>query len=243
VFYATTTTGKCGLRINLRATQLLPTLADVTLDPTAPLGLRERKKRAARRAMSEAAFKLAAEKGVEQVRVEDIANAVGVSPRTFNNYFSSKEEAICSSIVERQVRVLEALRERPPEESLWEAVTAATLETYGREGEPNRDTVKVARSMILHPSVHGEFLKAHATVERVLAAGILERAGSGPENALNARLMAAIVESAVKTAFLNWLMNEGAEPFLETVAVLLREAAKGIPSLTEPEPVKRPKKQ
>lgn len=234
---------KCGVRINLRAPQLLPILSVVPPDSTAPLGLRERKKRAARRAMSEAALKLAAEKGVEQVRVEDIANAVGVSPRTFNNYFSSKEEAICSFIVERQERVLEALRERPPEEPLWEAVSAATLETYGRDGEPNRDTVQVARSMILHPSVHGEFLKAHATVERVLAEGILERAGAGAENALNARLMAAIVESAVKTAFFNWLMHEGAEPFLETVEALLREASQGIPSLTRPEPVKKPKKQ
>ncbi|MEV6910086.1 TetR/AcrR family transcriptional regulator [Amycolatopsis sp. NPDC051071] len=214
----------------------------MTTDPVAPLGLRERKKRAARRAMSEAALKLAAEKGVEQVRVEDIASAVGVSPRTFNNYFSSKEEAICSFVVERQERVREALRERPPGESLWEAVTTATLETYRREGEPNRDSVKIARSMILHPAVHGEFLKAHATVERVLAEAILERAGAGTENALNARLMAAIVESAVKTAFFNWLTNDGAEPFLETVEVLLREASAGVPSLTGPGPVKSPKK-
>ncbi|WP_152546715.1 TetR/AcrR family transcriptional regulator [Amycolatopsis orientalis] len=212
-------------------------------DPVAPLGLRERKKRAARRAMSEAALKLAAEKGVEQVRVEDIASAVGVSPRTFNNYFSSKEEAICSFIVERQERVREALRERPAGETLWEAVSAATLEAYGSSGEPDRGTVKVARSMMLHPSMHGEFLKAHATVEQVLAEAILERAGAGPENALNARLMAAIVESAVKTAFFNWLTNEGAEPFLETIESLLREAATGVPSLTGPESVKKPKKK
>ncbi|MFJ8914274.1 TetR/AcrR family transcriptional regulator [Amycolatopsis sp. NPDC102389] len=215
----------------------------MTLDPAAPLGLRERKKRAARRAMSEAALKLALEKGVDQVRVEDIANAVGVSPRTFNNYFSSKEEAICSFIVERQERVREALRDRPPEEPLWDAVTAATLEAYGRDGVPNRQAVLFARSMITHPSVHGEFLKAHATVERVLADAILERAGAGPENALNARLMAAIVEAAVKTAFFTWLMNEGRDPFFETIEVLLREAAAGVPSLTGPERAKKPKKK
>ena len=223
---------KCGVRINLRATQLLPTLAVVTLDPAAPLGLRERKKRAARRAMSEAALKLALEKGVEQVRVEDIANAVGVSPRTFNNYFSSKEEAICSFIVERQELLREALRERPSEETLWDAVTTATLEAYSVLGEPNREAVTLARSLLLHPSVQGEFLKAHAQVEQVLADAILERAGTGAENALNARLMAAIVESAVKTAFFSWLINEGAGPFLETLAVLLREASAGVPSLT-----------
>ncbi len=236
---------KCGVRINLRAPQLLPTLAVVTLDPAAPLGLRERKKRAARRAISEAALRLAVEKGVEQVRVEDIATAVGVSPRTFNNYFSSKEEAICSFIVERQERLREALRERPAEETLWEAVSAATVEAYSALGEPNRDSVTLARSLLLHPAVQGEFLKAHAKVEQVLADAILERAGAGAENALNARLMAAIVESAVKTAFFSWLIYEGAGPFLETLAVLLREASAGIPSLTGsgPEPVKKPKKK
>ncbi len=223
---------KCGVRINLRATQLLPTLTVVTTNPAAPLGLRERKKRAARRAMSEAALKLALEKGVEQVRVEDIASAVGVSPRTFNNYFSSKEEAICSFIVERQELLREALRERPSEETLWDAVTTATLEAYSVLGEPNREAVTLARSLLLHPSVQGEFLKAHAQVEQVLADAILERAGTGAENALNARLMAAIVESAVKTAFFSWLINEGAGPFLETLAVLLREASAGVPSLT-----------
>ncbi|WP_410659351.1 TetR/AcrR family transcriptional regulator [Amycolatopsis sp. lyj-112] len=188
--------------------------------------------------MSEAALKLAMEKGVEQVRVEDIASAVGVSPRTFNNYFSSKEEAICSFIVERQELLREALRERPPEETLWEAVTTATLEAYSVLGEPNRDAVTLARSLLLHPSVQGEFLKAHAQVEQVLADAILERAGTGAENALNARLMAAIVESAVKTAFFSWLINEGTGRFLETLDVLLREASAGVPSLTRPNPKK-----
>ncbi|MER6670178.1 TetR/AcrR family transcriptional regulator [Amycolatopsis japonica] len=215
----------------------------MTSNPTAPLGLRERKKRAARRAMSEAALRLAMEKGVEQVRVEDIANAVGVSSRTFNNYFSGKEEAICSFIVERQELLREALRERPSDETLWEAVGTATLEAYGSLGEPNRDSVELARSLLLHPSMQGEFLKAHAKVEQVLADAILERAGASAENALNARLMAAIVESAVKTAFFSWLINEGTGRFLETLEILLHEAAAGVPSLTGPEPVKKPNKQ
>ena len=57
-------------------------------------GMRERKKLATREALSAAALRLALEHGPENVRVDDIAEAAGVSPRTYNNYFSSREQAI-----------------------------------------------------------------------------------------------------------------------------------------------------
>ena len=46
-----------------------------------------------------------------------------VSPRTFNNYFASKYEAICALALDRSYRIGEALRARPAGESLWDAIT------------------------------------------------------------------------------------------------------------------------
>src|ERR1700712_4520395 len=60
--------------------------------------LRERKKRATREALQGAALRLALEHGPDNVRVEDIAQAAGVSSRTYNNYFSSREQAIVAAI-------------------------------------------------------------------------------------------------------------------------------------------------
>ena len=64
-------------------------------------GLRERKKDETRSALSWAAIQLTVERGFDNVRVEDIAAEAGVSPRTFNNYFSSKGEAIAARHLDR----------------------------------------------------------------------------------------------------------------------------------------------
>ncbi len=58
------------------------------------LGLRERKRLATRRAIQIAVLDLVAEKGLERVTVDEISRVADISPRTFFNYFASKEEAI-----------------------------------------------------------------------------------------------------------------------------------------------------
>src|ERR1700730_17662225 len=75
-----------------------------------PHGLRARKKLATRQALGAAAMRLAIEHGLENVLVEDIAAAADVSPRTFNNYFASKYEAICALPVDQSYRDRPRLR-------------------------------------------------------------------------------------------------------------------------------------
>ncbi|GAB3273064.1 TetR family transcriptional regulator [Sinomonas notoginsengisoli] len=59
----------------------------------APGTLRERKKERTRRAIHNAAFALAADRGLGQVTIADICAAAGISERTFFNYFPSKAAA------------------------------------------------------------------------------------------------------------------------------------------------------
>ncbi len=55
-------------------------------------GLRERKKRATRRAISDAATALFMTKGFDNTSVVEIAEVVGVSPQTVLNYFPAKTD-------------------------------------------------------------------------------------------------------------------------------------------------------
>jgi AcrR family transcriptional regulator len=200
--------------------------------------LRESKKQAARRALGRAALQLATERGLDQLRVDDIATKAGVSPRTFNNYFSSKEEAICSFNIERQEELRDAVLARPAEESLWEAVVNAVIEQNSLEGGPPREYVQRVRLLVRHPSLQGEFLKAHARMEAILADAIAQRAGvesrksPGTTGYLHARLMAGAVGTATRIAMHHWLFNEDQESFLPTLTDLLHELSQGLPSIT-----------
>jgi len=65
----------------------------MTTDVAEP-GLRERKRLATRRAIQLAVLDLVAQRGLENVTVDEISRIADISPRTFFNYFASKEEAL-----------------------------------------------------------------------------------------------------------------------------------------------------
>src|ERR1043165_4070372 len=155
-------------------------------------GHRERKKQQTREALSWAALRLAVERGVDNVLVEDIAAAAGVSPRTFNNYFSSKYEAIVWRELDRGVRIGDTLRDRPPDEPLWQAVEHAVLAIYGDDHATTPDTAWTdgLRDLIASPLLTAENLKAEAAMARALAEAIAERLGMDAAQDMYPRVIA-----------------------------------------------------
>jgi AcrR family transcriptional regulator len=195
------------------------------------LGLRARKKLATREALGLAALRLALERGLDNVRVNDIAAAAGVSPRTYNNYFSSREEAICAFAVQRAQRIGAALRARPADEPLSDAIVSAMAQQYVAGGrEPDKAMIRMITSS---PTLRGEFLKSVAAIERPLAEAIAERTGTDPDRDLFPRVLAAATSSATRAATEYWLRPQTTAPFatvLRDALVWLAPAARSDPS-------------
>src|SRR4030088_299673 len=91
-------------------------------------GLRERKKLRTRTALIDSAFALFQHKGFEATTIDEIADAVDVSPRTFFRYFTSKEEVALSLVDDQLAALLDRVARRPPTESDLDALANAGME-------------------------------------------------------------------------------------------------------------------
>jgi AcrR family transcriptional regulator len=192
---------------------------------TDELGLRERKKQATREALRLAALRLAVEKGWDQVRVEDIAAEAGVSTRTFNNYFASKDEAFLATAYDRGARMQAALAARPAEEPLWQALINAVVHGFATEAVDRRQARRIRPTSTLA----AEQLKATIVIEQGLADGIARRIGADLEHDLYPRLVAAAAISATRVTIEHWLRTESDLPFPPVLREALERVAAGLP--------------
>jgi AcrR family transcriptional regulator len=169
-------------------------------------GLRERKKLATRKAIGRAAIRLAVERGLDNVLVEDIAAAAGVSPRTFNNYFSSKAEAILSLSLDRAEAIGAELRERPADEPLLEAITHAVVRQHDVAEPPTPEWNAGVRLAVSALPLRGEFLKIREASQVSLAEGIAARIGATSERDAFCWGMAGAVVSIIDIALDQYLL-------------------------------------
>ncbi|MEJ2890466.1 acyl-CoA-like ligand-binding transcription factor [Actinomycetospora aeridis] len=191
-------------------------------------GLRERKKLKTRRALGAAALELAVTHGLAEVTVEQIAEAADVSPRTFFNYFSSKEEAVVAADVERARDTAERLAERPAGEPVLESVRAVMREMVV-DAPRSREWIAQVRLVKSEPSLVPQQLAAYAAAEAHLTGIIADRTGLGPRD-LYPAVTAAAVMSAMRVATTRWLESDGDGDLVGVVDQVIDLLAVGLQS-------------
>lgn len=87
-----------------------------------PLGRRERKKAATRKAISDVATMMFLERGFDNVSIREVADAADVSPTTVFAHFPQKEALVFDEDDEQRDRLVSAVRDRPSGSTINRAI-------------------------------------------------------------------------------------------------------------------------
>jgi AcrR family transcriptional regulator len=162
-------------------------------------GLRERKKVATRRAISDAATALFMTKGFDNTSVVEIAEVVGVSPQTVLNYFPAKTDLFFDE-KEWYAGPLRAVRDRRPRKSPATAVRDWYLaDLQRRYDEGHLDGLAVYLQTIADSAtLRRRRLEDLATLTAELHAALDDT--SADRSTWDRQLSAAILTSAIMVA-------------------------------------------
>lgn len=144
-------------------------------------GLRERKKEQTRQALEETILRLVIEKGYENVTVEEVCEQVGISRKTFFNYFSSKRAAVLGrSYIPSKDMFLEAMEKCP--EANYLDVLAGCIE-HGLTSADTSDQIKDLRksAMLRSPEIFFRTNKSSLVLHPAITAALMEYLSKYPE--------------------------------------------------------------
>jgi AcrR family transcriptional regulator len=193
-------------------------------------GLRERKKAETRRALSSAALRLAEAHGPDRMTVEAIAEAAGVSPRTFFNYFSSKEDAVMGVNPSEPSDLLDDLVARPDGEPALEALRQMALAAAARL-EAQADELWARHNLTLrYPALAVRRAARYAEVERSLAEEIARRTGQDVDRDPFPALVVAGALAAIRVALTVWHERERPGPLAALFSTTFDQVAAGLPT-------------
>ena len=178
--------------------------------PSASESLKLRKQQGVRSALQDAAVELFLARGFENVTVEEIAHAAGVSRRTFFRYYESKEDVMVAHSERLGELLLAELAARPAEEPPLLAIRNAlvpAVQAAISERQLLRDAVRLLRG---NSPLRRAMMEHRNRLEERIAALMARRMGSVPGDKtpmLLAFLTRALQDSAVNA----WYDHETAD--------------------------------
>jgi AcrR family transcriptional regulator len=183
------------------------------------------------------ALDLVAERGLVNVTVEDIAAAANVSPRTFFNYFPSKEAALFGGGDPGRAN---DLRARIASESPGEPALTVLRTVLSRDAEAMTDEfrslggdpvdwlrrIRVARE---DPHVRAAHAAQMSMLERAIGEGLATRLGADPETDPYPWVLAAAAVGVVRACMAFWASSGATVPLGKLIDQAFQSLACGLP--------------
>ncbi|HUQ55762.1 TetR family transcriptional regulator [Lentzea sp.] len=150
--------------------------------------------------ISRHAVRLFAEQGVAGTSGEQIAQAAGVSERTFWRYFPHKESCVEPLLTQSVDAFCAVLRAWPAELELIDHLRAAYTPVIDSSSGGDVDSVlDVVRLTHGEPALRAVYLMLHERAENALVDVLARRLGQ-PEDAIDVRVQAAAMSAALRVA-------------------------------------------
>jgi AcrR family transcriptional regulator len=183
-------------------------------------GVRERKRIATRTAIQRAVLTLALDRGFDGVTVEEIRHAAGVSPRTFFNYFPTKEAAVLGDVPQMpDEEAIERFVEAGPGQPILDGMRDLLVSTVDQEPNPDGADIEALRHRLLreHPylftlrmaSMKQLELELVSVVERRLTRDDAVLAGDSERLHSRARLVTYVAFAGIRHAWSCWAETGG----------------------------------
>jgi AcrR family transcriptional regulator len=190
-------------------------------------GLRERKKILAREAIEDAALRLFRERGYENTSIEDIAEAVIMSPRTFFRYFASKEDVVFASWQDIVDTVVVFLSHYPQDECLYD-ILGAVLKHISVIFQARRErSLTMYQVVVATPALIPPYLFLLTGLEQTIHPIIIQR-WSIQQNDRYIILTIAATITTFRVTLQSWLQNGAQEDLSASVHENMERLRNGL---------------
>jgi AcrR family transcriptional regulator len=156
-----------------------------------------------RNALWDAAIDLFARKGFDETTVDDIAEAAGVSRRSFFRYFASKNDLLAQGMVSYGAALTAAIEACPRTFSLGEIMREVVRQVAeGAAAQPQ--TRKIMEIAAKYPAARDAQITRVAEVQELVAEAFAKRGRTGSKNEMTAHVLAGLTLSILSVTFRTW---------------------------------------
>lgn len=166
--------------------------------------LRDRKKEKTRQALIDASIKLFLKNGYDNTTVDDIAEHVEVSRRTFFRYFQSKESVVFTGHEGRITLFREILEKHFNAEKPLDGVRAALTE-FARDYANNAEDLRIEWEIVIaSPILIAKDVELDFEFESALAETLMDKRCIQPYTELNAKILAGALFGVIRASMQAW---------------------------------------
>jgi AcrR family transcriptional regulator len=197
--------------------------------------LRERQRLALRAEIQQAALRLFAADGFDNVTTEAIAAEVGISPSTFFRHVPSKEHLLLGAAQRGRAQIVANFHERPRDEDVADSLAAAILARTSQFVNDDETLELWRRAMASAPAeMRRASLLSRDDCDELIGAVATRLGDAETASGMRAGVLVRAAVAAVEYAYEWWLTYGQSESLHDLTELALQLVTQGLAGPTSP---------